>query len=86
MAILLKYNLLVIKVATLYTVLIKVIIKLNRMKKNKSFTDSSSSTGISNSFSAFKITGTATARITGMIAIFAINTDEKYSLASFFLP
>ena len=56
------------------------------MKKNKSFTEACNSTGISNNFSAFKIAGTATARITGMIAILAINTDEKYSFASFFFP
>ena len=78
-AILLKYNVFVIKVATLYTVLTNVIIKFANIKKNKYLTDVTSSKGTFKSFSTFKIAGTATSRIIGMIARFATKTEVKYS-------
>ena len=85
-AMLLKYRRFVIKVATLYTVPISVIIKLHKIKKNKYFTDGTSSGEMLISFSKFKISGIIITRITGIIDTLATSTDEKYSLASFFLP
>ena len=86
LAILLKYKVLVIKVATLYTVLIKVMIKFAKIKKNKYLTEVINSTGTLSSFSTFKMAGTATTKITGIMDRFATKTEVKYSLASFLFP
>ena len=77
LAILLRYRVFVINVATVYTVPTIVTIKFAKIKLNKYFTLTTNSGEILISCSNEPITGIATSKITPAIITFAANTEEK---------